>query len=245
MAISFRYLIPLLVLFFALEPLRAQPATQPPPVRTTTVQFYYYSVADNSMVQVEKPIDAWLQTSSKTRAQIELSAGCFGSPTTYVGNGPLVLFTEKKNDKGTERKVIATLPLPADVKGVFYIVTYTPGIGYKFTPLPYSNKDVPEGAVKVINLTQLPLQIKIADKLSLVPAQSQSLYDASACGNTIPIKVARMKKEKWRMFIETSLPGLNGKQRTLYVFVPDSATGTSAKLLQLGDLPDPPEKMEE
>ena len=245
MAIPLRYLVSILTLCVALAPLRAQPDTQPQPVRTTTVQFYYYSVADNSMVQVEQPIEAWLQTSPKARTKIELSAGSFGTPTTYVGNGPLVLFTEKKTDTGPVRTVIATLPLPADVKGVFYIVTYTRGTGFKFTPLPYSNKDVPEGAVKVINLTQVPLQIKIADKLTLVPAQSQSLYDASTCGNTIPIKVARMKKEQWRMFIETTLPGLNGKKRTLYVFVPDSANGTSAQLLQLGDLPDPPEKVNE
>ena len=53
-----------------------------------------------------------------------------------------------------------------------------------------------------------------------------------------------MRKEQWRMFIETTLPGLKERPSTLYVFVPESKNASSARLLQLGDLADPPEMFE-
>ena len=183
MAISYRYLICVLLLGLTLPRLSSQPADPAaPPVRSTVVRFYYHAIAD-TQVPSEPALRAFLKN-QKSRITLNVATHGYTDSLTYLGEGPLELYTETKTEKGTERKIVASIPLPPSLKGVLYIITYSEGL-YHFLPMPYSGDGMPAKQAKVINLCPESLAIKIAASQALVPARGEVVLIEDQLGITI------------------------------------------------------------
>ena len=236
MAISFRYLICVLLLGLTLPRLSSQPADPAaPPVRSTVVRFYYHAIADPAQGPSEPALRAFLQN-QKSRITLNVATHGYTDAMKYFGEGPLELYTETKTEKGTERKVVATIPLPPSLKGVLYIITYSEGL-YHFLPLPYSGDGMPAKQAKVINLCPESLAVKIAAAQTLVAAHGEAVLNAAIAGLVLPITVARQVEGGWQMQVETTVPNLGAEDRPLFLLVPDSPAFNRVQLMQMGAMP--------
>jgi hypothetical protein len=236
MALPLRHLICVLLLGLTATRLSAQPAEPlAPPVRSTVVRFYYHAIADPAQGPSEPALRAFLKN-QKSRFTLNVATHGYTEPMTYLGEGPLELYKETKNEKGTERKIVATIPLPPGLKGVLYIMTFSEGV-YHFLPLPYSGDGMPTKQAKLINLCPESLAVKVGASQALVPARGEALLDATIAGLVLPITVARQVEGGWQMQVETTVPNLGAEDRPLFLLVPDSPAFNRVQLMQMGAMP--------
>jgi hypothetical protein len=239
MAISLRYLIFFLALNGTGATLIAQPLKEPLTQRATVVRFYYYSLTPpGANVALNEPTLAANLDLLKTPARIEIEPSSSTNSMTYFGDGPLVLYNTVNTENGTTRKVVATVPLPPNQKGVLFFVTYIQG-KYNFKPLPYSSDGVPSNHVKVINFCPVPLALQFESSQALIPANGEILMNVKDSKNVIRIKVARQMGDFWVTDISVMVPGIKEDERLLFLLLPDSPALNRVILLPMGELPDP------
>jgi hypothetical protein len=178
MALSLRHLICVLLLGLTVTRISAQPADPvAPPVRSTVVRFYYHAIADPAQGPSEPALRAFLKN-QKSRFTLNVATHGYTESMRYLGEGPLEVYKETKTEKGTERKIVATIPLPPGLKGVLYIMTFSEGV-YHFLPLPYTGDGMRAKQAKVINLCPEALAVKVAEGNAMVAARGEAVLDAT------------------------------------------------------------------
>jgi hypothetical protein len=241
MAITCRYLILLLACLNGAMHLHAFAPSILDDEPTIPLRFYYLNAASEDVHKGVAPIEFIIQ-SGDTNVACSLVPSGVSATVDYRGPTPVSVFTEHKTDKGVVREPLGQIAFPAQWKGAFFIVTKAPpgsAEAFRFYPIEYWGPSLPDHHARVVNLCPLPLAVKLAGSLAMVPASGTADVDITHAVVDLPIMMALQRDTRWQMLMSSALPAPRS-QRMLLLAFPDAAAANSVRTLVLDELPEPP-----
>ncbi len=174
----------------------------------------------------------------------DLSLGSSGrSPIIeYYGPETITLFRKVKVKDKMEQRKVGSVDIPNHWRGVLFLVTYAPELApfpFQFTPVEFWGETIPEKHVRFHNFCPANLAVQLAGGQSIVEAKKHADIDVSAAVDFLPIKIACLREEGWKMVVKTGLPKPRDS-RTLIIAYPMTSEFNNISTLIIGNVPMPP-----
>jgi len=163
--------------------------------------------------------------------RIRLIPGRRSGSIQLTGNGVIELYTKEETiDPNTGQKVVQKKPymttsLPADWNGALILVSRgkdTNG-GRKAFPMRYDPGHIPNGTLRMMNLSSSPLLVKHANQIQQLPSQNSILYN-SLNDTTFNFELSEYRDEEWQIAKKES-GRVDPETGNLAIIVPRSARG--------------------
>lgn len=167
------------------------------------------------------PEDSWYYLSGGQELELRAWPGRIGQGQSYTGGGNLVFYTKAlKPDGEVVRTPVAQATLPTGSREVILIFNQSPGGGaWQVLALPAGERDFPEGAYYLSNLTGDQVVFKIGDEIvSLVPGRFDQVRPDARRTLPTEVQAARNVGGEPRIVYRSQWPSYEGRRNLVLVY---------------------------
>lgn len=156
------------------------------------LRFHYFGRADLLAGEVDPTLRAQIREGMTTR---ELIVAPFSTSELIEYRGPdrIVFFREVEVDRIKQRKDLGEFTLPPDRPGLLVLVTRRPGGGefpFVFYPVDFWGPDVPEGSVRVLNLANAQIAVRLNGNDATIESRAGATVRMGQLGELLPLRLA-------------------------------------------------------
>ncbi len=243
MALSLRHLIlvwrGIATLVVAACPnLQAQPQDTPP----RYLRFHYFPRADIYAGEIDPPIRVKFRNGQSIDDLFVAPASTSGI-IEYRGPDRLAFFREVEVDRVKQRQELGVATIPPNLPGILFIVTRKPTgteFPFEFFPIEFWGPDIPEGSIRVLNLSQSQVGVRLNGNDAVVPTRSATNIQMGHVSELLPLRILVLASDgKWMPVMSRFLAPPTSA-RAFFLLYPTGPNPEDIGIEQFFDLPMPP-----